>query len=176
MKSKISLLSFCLMSLSPLSYADSRELPRLPTPDPGPYEARVIPGNIQRVSLASIKRSQTPRGVVNFIEVMAEYCGGGSEPVFALSGAPATVYGVNLDGYRSTYRRIGTTFTYTIYAYRNDAIADVCNPRTTTLKLKCEVVTGYGGAGCDFSINERQGIYVQVLGSQLPTVQLYQMN
>lgn len=174
MKTQIGLLSLLGLLLS--QGAMAADLPHFNYPDPGPLESREVKAVIKTASLSSAKQVETTEGTTNFLLIETKYCGGDTEPTFERIGEPHMQYDVNLGGQRSTLRQIQASFVFYNKVHKNEALSDGCNIKTTTLKLKCNVLKGYSGAGCDFFINERQGLYIEILKSKTPTVQLYNLN
>lgn len=144
------------------AYSSSESLP-----DKGPLEARTIPTSIQKISIASFKTVPTGNTVTGYFDLDADYCGSSKEfdLQFQVSGPASMQHDVYLGGSLSTIRTVPVTYSFQLLVPKNVGLASACFVKKTTLKLKCEIQPGYDGARCDFKINKRQTISLEVLGS-----------
>lgn len=175
MKNQISRIGILVLVISQSAFATA-DMPHYNYPDPGPLELREVKAVIQAASISSVRQVETPEGTTNLLLIETKYCGGDTEPTFDRIGEPHMQYDVNLGGQKATLRQIQASFVFYNMVHKYEALADGCGSKTTTLKLKCNVLKGYSAAGCDFLINERQGLYIEILESKTPTIQLYNLN
>ncbi|MCK6598315.1 MAG: hypothetical protein L6Q37_08125 [Bdellovibrionaceae bacterium] len=81
-----------------------------------------------------------------------------------------------LGGVNSTIKEIHFSLIYhkTIYSSL-DKLTDICYINTRTIKLFCQLLTDYDGAGCNFVINNSQTLAIELFRNNLnqPSLILY---
>lgn len=79
---------------------------------------------------------------------------------------------VTLGGRYSTYSTTPMTLSYEIQVYKNVGLTDGCVLNTMTVKTMCDIKPGFGGAGCNFNVNNNQTIAIELFRNGYNNVML----
>lgn len=108
------------------------------------------------INSVSIQSANVQANGSGLFDIAVSYCRFpvGNEATFSRVGAASVVKTVTLGGAKSTWQTTPLSLTYTMSLPKNVAVAAACKMSTAILTVNCDIKPGFGGAGCNYKIND----------------------
>lgn len=167
---------------------------KLRTTPPRRYEEQIIEKSIQvnSASIVNYRPTFDQNGdLFGYFDVQIDYCLPNSSSVAATvkwlkiregqllknpayQNYPEYAYTWTLGGVPSTIKRIPMSLTYQSSIYETRSLNE-CYLRSLTVHLFCQLQARYDGAQCNFTINERQTLTIEMFRNHInqPSLMLY---
>ncbi|OYZ24044.1 MAG: hypothetical protein B7Y39_02270 [Bdellovibrio sp. 28-41-41] len=138
----------------------SKALP-MALPKPREIATRISKGYINKIKLENA--TVHPDGKGEFLVSVNHCISSFSKEAasFAIAGQASPHKNITLGGAYSTQQATPLTFTYKMDVPKGVALADACRTSTTKVTLRCDILPGYDGAGCNFKVNDDHIIAVE---------------